>query len=55
MKNAQKALRKIESKHRLRRAFVDCHGWVRDALAVVGDWVWCEPCSDFRRVERVEE
>jgi hypothetical protein len=55
MKNATNALRKAEQKNPLRRVSIDCHGWVRDALAATGEWVWCESCSDWRRVATVVE
>ena len=55
MKNATKALRKIERSNPLRRVSIDCHGWLRDALAQVGEWVWCEQCGDWARVETVVE
>jgi hypothetical protein len=39
----------------LRRVRLACHGPVRDATAVVGDWIWCEKCADLARVESVTE
>ena len=39
----------------LRRVLFDCHGWVRDAGALTGDWVWCDSCGDFARVTAVED
>jgi hypothetical protein len=52
---AQKKLQKIERKNPLRRVSIDCHGWVRDALAQLNEWVWCESCGDWRRVTSVVE
>jgi hypothetical protein len=55
MNKNKDALRRVEKKNPLRRAFTDCHGWVRDALAQKGEWLWCEPCSDWARVTAVAE
>ncbi len=41
---------------RLRRVDLGCgHGWVRDPVAGLHDWVWCDQCADWARVQRVEE
>jgi hypothetical protein len=40
----------------LRRVELACgHGWIRDPVAGVHDWVWCDQCADWARVQRVEE
>jgi hypothetical protein len=39
----------------LRVVRLPCHGPIRDAGARVGDWIWCEKCSDLARVESVSE
>ena len=54
----RKALRKVAkvaSSNPLRRVRLNCHGWVRDSSAVVGDWLWCEKCSDLRYVVELKE
>ena len=48
--DAVAAARSRDSAHRLRRVLIDCHGWVRDSVAVVGDHVWCATCADWTRV-----
>jgi hypothetical protein len=54
-KKAIEKAKKIANENRLRRVKLACHGWVRDPMAVVGDWIWCEECSDTRRVSQVVE
>lgn len=52
------ALRKIDkltAQNPLRRVRTHCCGWVRDPLAQVGDWVWCDTHSDTTRVIEVAE
>ena len=54
----RKAARRLDlarSRNPLRRVKVACHGWFRDTSAVLGDWVWCEPCGDLREVCEVAE
>jgi hypothetical protein len=46
----------VRASSRLRRVELGCgHGWVRDPVAGVHDWVWCDGCADWARVQRVEE
>jgi len=54
---AQRRLRRQQQRNPLRRVRLDCHGWVRDPSAVVGDWLFCEhaDCMDIRRVVDVAE
>jgi hypothetical protein len=54
----RQALRRLEraaQRNPLRRVRLECHGWVRDASAVVGDRVWCEACADFARAVELAE
>lgn len=39
----------------LRTVRLSCHGPVRDAVAIVGDWIWCETCADLAPVVSVRE
>lgn len=52
---AQKKLKKMTQANPLRRVFLDCHGWRRDPVATVGDWLWCDSCEDHGRVQKVVE
>lgn len=52
-----KTLRKENIKRNpLRRVLLNCeHGWVRDAEAMLKDWIWCDRCKDSRRVIEIAE
>jgi hypothetical protein len=52
---ARRVLAKQQRANPLRRVRLDCHGWVRDAVAKVSDWIWCGDCADHRRVAEVAE
>ena len=53
---AKKKLKSKTASNPLRRVLLLCpHGWVRDSVAQVKDWVWCESCNDFARVSQVAE
>ena len=52
---ARHRLDRQTARNPLRRVRTDCHGWVRDASAAVGDWVWCTSCADWRRVTELAE
>lgn len=54
-REAARKIRARQAENRLRRVRLACHGWVRDAVANEGDWVWCEGCADLRRVDEVAE
>jgi hypothetical protein len=46
----------VRAASRLRRVELGCgHGWVRDPVAGVHDWIWCDNCADWARVQRVED
>jgi hypothetical protein len=48
--------RPVRASSQLRRVELACgHGWIRDSVAAVHDWVWCDQCADWARVQRVEE
>ncbi len=48
--------RPVHATSRLRRVQLGCgHGWVRDAVAGAGEWIWCDQCADWARVQLVEE
>ena len=49
-RRAERRIARQVAKNPLRRVRIDCCGWVRDPLAVVGDWVWCETHADQARV-----
>lgn len=56
----EQALAKLRAAQRanpLRRVRLDCHGWIRDATAEVGQWLFCEhaECGELRRVIEVAE
>lgn len=55
IRRAERKLARTQAKNPLRRVFLTCHGWVRDPLAQVGDWLWCDECADNRRVTEVAE
>ena len=52
---AARRVAKVASSNPLRRVYLDCHGWVRDSSAVVGDWLWCDKCADLRQVSQLKE
>lgn len=54
-KKAIEKSKAITRANRLRRVKLSCHGWIRDAMAVEGDWIWCDACSDMRRVNQIAE
>jgi hypothetical protein len=46
----------VRASSALRRVDLGCgHGWVRDPVAALHDWIWCDRCADWARVQRVEE
>jgi hypothetical protein len=48
--------RPVRPASRLRRVELACgHGWVRDPVAGLHDWIWCEECADWSRVHSVED
>ncbi len=54
-RKAERKLAKALQANPLRVVRLPCHGPIRDAGARVGDWIWCEQCSDLARVESVSE
>jgi len=52
---AARKVAKVASSNPLRRVKLDCHGWVRDSSAVVGDWLWCDKCQDLRQALELKE
>jgi hypothetical protein len=54
-RKAERKLAKSLQANPLRVVRLPCHGPIRDAGARVGDWIWCEQCSDLARVESVSE
>lgn len=54
-REAIRRAKEIARSNPLRRVRITCHGWVRDPMAVVGDWLWCETCADSSRVIEVVE
>jgi hypothetical protein len=53
LREAQRQLARATRENPLRVARLACHGPARDPSARVGDWIWCEQCGDFARVESV--
>lgn len=54
----RKAVRQLAKRAKanpLRVVRIECHGPVRDPDAIVGDWIWCDKCSDNARVISVRE
>ena len=49
-RRAERRIARQVAKNPLRRVRIDCCGWIRDPLAVVGDWVWCDTHADQARV-----
>jgi hypothetical protein len=53
------ASRKLERRRRtnpLRRVrLACCQQWIRDPVAVVGDWLWCDADADLGRVDELAE
>ena len=54
-RRAERKIAKARQANPLRVVRLPCHGPVRDAGAIVGDWIWCDKCSDLARVESVSE
>lgn len=55
-RRAHRRLERIEVRNPLRRVTLDCDTSARrDALAVLGDAVWCDEHGDFGRVVNVVE
>ena len=54
-RRAERRIAKARQANPLRVVRLLCHGPVRDAGAIVGDWIWCDKCSDLARVESVSE
>lgn len=54
-RQARRQLAKAQRQNPLRRVRITCCGWVRDPIAQVGDWLWCEKHKDKYRVGEVAE
>ena len=54
-RRAQRRLARAAQANPLRRVRLECHGWVRDPSAVVGDHIWCDQCADFARAVELAE
>jgi len=54
-RRGERKLAKALRANPLRVVRLPCHGPIRDPGAVVGDWIWCDKCSDLARVESVSE
>jgi len=54
-RKGERKLAKAFQTNPLRVVRLPCHGPIRDAGARVGDWIWCDKCSDLARVESVSE
>lgn len=52
---AQRQLDQLAAANPLRTIRLECHGPIRDALAQVGDHVWCATCGEHARVASVRE
>jgi hypothetical protein len=55
-RTASRKLARRSKANPLRRVRLSCcHQWVRDPIAVVGDWLWCETDGDLGRVDELAE
>jgi hypothetical protein len=55
-RQAARELAKATARNPLRRVRLSCrHLWIRDPVAVLHDWMWCDRCADNRRVTEVVE
>ena len=54
-RKGERKLAKASQANPLRVVRLPCHGPIRDAGALVGDWIWCDKCQDLARVESVSE
>lgn len=55
-KLALRQLTRATAANPLRRVRLSCkHRWIRDPVAVLHDWLWCDECADNRPVTEVVE
>ena len=54
-RRAARKIAKAQQRNPLRRVRLSCCGWVRDPIAAVGDWLWCDKHEDKARVVEVAE
>lgn len=50
-----RTLARKQAHNPLRRVSLQCCGWVRDPVGVIGDHIWCDTHADFARVVDVAE